>query len=360
MKFIDEFRDGEKAKPLIEEILRLADMPLRLMEVCGTHTVSIARYGIRKILPETIDLVSGPGCPVCVTSNQDLDKAISLAQVPEAVILTFGDMVRVPGSFTTLAAERAKGRDVRVVYSPLDGLIMAEKEENRPFIFLGVGFETTAPTVAATLLEAQKRKIKNFFVFSAHKTVPRALKTLLASGELNLDGFLLPGHVSAITGTHPFEFLSREFGLAAVVAGFEPIDILQAILLLVRQQKNHHPQVEIQYRRGVQPVGNPHALEIMDRVFEPVDADWRGLGRIPQSGLGLRSEFSSFDAGRVFDLPFPESKEPEGCRCGEVLRGILRPRECALFAKVCNPQNPIGPCMVSFEGSCAAAYKYGP
>jgi hydrogenase expression/formation protein HypD len=359
MKFIDEFRDGEKAKPLIEEIHRLADNPIRLMEVCGTHTVSIARYGIRKILPETIDLVSGPGCPVCVTSNRDLDKAISLAQVPEAVILTFGDMVRVPGSFSTLAAERAKGKDVRVVYSPLDGLNMAEKDGSRPFIFLGVGFETTAPTVAATIQEAQKRNVKNFFVFSAHKTVPNALKTLLTSGELNLHGFLLPGHVSAITGSHPFEFLPRDFGLAAVIAGFEPIDILQAILLLIRQVKNHQPRVEIQYRRGVQPQGNPHALQIMDRVFEPVDADWRGIGRISQSGLGLRPEFSVLDAARVFNLPLPESKEPEGCRCGEVLRGILRPPECGLFAKACNPQSPIGPCMVSFEGSCAAAYKYG-
>jgi hydrogenase expression/formation protein HypD len=359
MKFIDELRDGEKARPIIEEIHRLTDRPIRIMEVCGTHTVSIGRYGLRKILPEMIDLISGPGCPVCVTSNRDIDRAISLARIPEAVILTFGDMVRVPGSFSTLAAERAKGGDVRVVYSPLDGLNLAEKDTGRPFIFLGVGFETTAPTVAATLQEAQKRNIKNFFLFSAHKTVPGALKTLLASGELNLDGFLLPGHVSAVTGSHPFEFLPRDFGLAAVIAGFEPIDILQAILLLIRQVRNHQPRVEIQYRRGVQPQGNPHALEIMNRVFEPVDADWRGVGRIPRSGLGLRSEFSAWDAGRAFDLPLPESKDPEGCRCGEVLRGILRPPECALFAKVCNPQNPIGPCMVSFEGSCAASYKYG-
>jgi hydrogenase expression/formation protein HypD len=267
-------------------------------------------------------------------------------------------MVRVPGSFSTLASERAKGRDVRVVYSPLDGLNMAEKEGRRPFIFLGVGFETTAPTVAATIQEAQKRNVKNFFVFSAHKTVPGALKTLLTSGELNLDGFLLPGHVSAITGSHPFEFLPQDFGLAAVISGFEPIDILQSILLLIRQVKNHLPRIEIQYRRGVQPQGNLRALEIMDQVFEPVDAEWRGLGRIPQSGLALRTEFSAMDAARVFDLPLPESKDPEGCRCGEVLRGILRPPECALFAKVCNPQNPIGPCMVSFEGSCAAAFKY--
>ena len=359
MKYIDEFRDGEKAKPLIEEIRRTADQPLRIMEVCGTHTVSIARYGIRKVLPPGIELISGPGCPVCVTANRDLDRAIALAQIPQAVVLTFGDMVRVPGSFSSLDRERAAGKDVRVVYSPLDGLQMAERDPDRPYIFLGVGFETTAPAVAATLLEAGKRNVKNFYVFSAHKTVPRALRTLLNAGEMKLDGFLLPGHVSAIIGSHPYEFLPRDFGLASVISGFEPIDILQSILLLIRQMKNQRPRIEIQYRRGVLPQGNPHAVEVMDRVFQPVDAEWRGLGQIPQSGLALSSDFSSFDAGQKFDLSVPEPREAEGCRCGEVLRGILRPAECALFANVCSPQNPVGPCMVSFEGSCAAAYKYG-
>jgi hydrogenase expression/formation protein HypD len=359
MKYIDEFRDGEKAKPLIEEIRRTADRSLRIMEVCGTHTVSIARYGIRKVLPPSIELVSGPGCPVCVTANRDLDRAIALAQVPKAVILTFGDMVRVPGSFSSLAQERAAGKDVRVVYSPLDGLQMAEKDPDRPHIFLGVGFETTAPAVAATLLEARKRNGKNFFVFSAHKTVPHALRVLLNAGERKLDGFLLPGHVSAIIGSRPYEFLPRDFGLAGVISGFEPLDILQSILLLIRQVKNQRPRVEIQYRRGVSPQGNPHALEVMERVFQPADAEWRGLGRIPQSGLTLRPDFSSLDAGLNFDLSIPEPREALGCRCGEVLRGVLRPAECALFSKVCNPQNPAGPCMVSFEGSCAAAYKYG-
>jgi hydrogenase expression/formation protein HypD len=359
MKYIDEFRDGEKAKPLIEEIRRTADLPLRIMEVCGTHTVSIARYGIRKILPPSIELVSGPGCPVCVTANRDLDRAIALAQIPKAVVLTFGDMVRVPGSFSSLDRERAGGKDVRVVYSPLDGLQMAERDPDRPYIFLGVGFETTAPAVAATLLEAGKRNVKNFYVFSAHKTVPQALRVLLNSGEMKLDGFLLPGHVSAIIGSSPYEFLPRDFGLASVISGFEPLDILQSILLLIRQVKNQRPRVEIQYRRGVLPQGNPHAVEVMGRVFQLIDAEWRGLGQIPQSGLALRSDFSSFDAGQKFDLSVPEPREPEGCRCGEVLRGLLRPAECALFSKVCTPQNPVGPCMVSFEGSCAAAYKYG-
>jgi hydrogenase expression/formation protein HypD len=268
-------------------------------------------------------------------------------------------MVRVPGSFSSLAQERAAGKDVRVVYSPLDGLQMAEKDPDRPYIFLGVGFETTAPAVAATILEVRKRKVRNFFVFSAHKTVPLALRVLLNSGEMKLDGFLLPGHVSTIIGCRPYEFLPRDFGLAAVISGFEPIDILQSILLLIRQVKNQRPQVEIQYRRGVLPGGNPHAVEVMGRVFQPTDAEWRGLGRIPASGLALSSDFSSCDAGLMFDLAVPEPREANGCRCGEVLRGILRPAECALFSKVCSPQNPVGPCMVSFEGSCAAAYKYG-
>ena len=358
MKYIDEFRDGEKAKPLVDEIRRAADRPLRFMEVCGTHTVSIARYGIRRLLPPAVELVSGPGCPVCVTANRDLDRAIALARVPKAVVLTFGDMVRVPGSYSTLAWERAAGMDVRVVYSPLDALPMAEREPDRPHIFLGVGFETTAPAVAATVLEARKRNLRNFFLFSAHKTVPRALRVLLEAGEMKLDGFLLPGHVSAIIGSRPYEFLPRDFGLAAVISGFEPLDILQALLLLIRQAKDQQPRVEIQYRRGVLPQGNPHALEVMERLFDPVDAEWRGLGKIPESGLALNRDYSPFDAGRQFPLSLPEPKEAEGCRCGDVLRGVLRPEACALFSRVCTPGNPVGPCMVSFEGSCAAAYKY--
>ncbi len=358
MKFIDEYRDGEKARPIIEEIQRLADEPIRLMEVCGTHTVSIARYGLRKILPGTIELISGPGCPVCVTSNGDLDKAIALASIPGAAIATFGDMVRVPGSESTLALERAKGRDVRVVYSPLDGLKLAADEPQTKVIFLGVGFETTAPAVAATALEAKSRGLKNFFIFSAHKTVPRALKALLDLGEVKLNGFLLPGHVSTIVGSRPYEFLARDYGLACVISGFEPLDILQSVLLLVRQVKTRNPRVEIQYRRGVNSEGNPRALEVMARTFEPSDVEWRGLGLIPGTGLAFREELAAFDASRVFDLNLPPAKEHRGCRCGDVLRGVLRPQECNLFAKVCNPQNPAGPCMVSFEGSCAAAYKY--
>ena len=360
MKFIDEYRDGEKARPILEEIHRLADEPIRLMEVCGTHTVSIARYGLREVLPPTVELISGPGCPVCVTSQGDVDRAISLAKVPGAAVATFGDMVRVPGSDSTLAEERARGADVRVVYSPLDALRAAEGEPKVKVIFLGVGFETTAPTVAATALEAKSRRLDNFYVFSAHKTVPRALKALLDLGEVKLNGFLLPGHVSAIIGSRPYEFLAADYGMPCVISGFEPLDVLQSVLLLVRQAKSRSPRVEIQYRRGVNLEGNRKAQEVMDRAFRPADVEWRGIGCIPGTGLALGEELSGMDAARVFDLPPVTSRENPGCRCGEVLRGVIRPRECKLFAAVCTPKNPVGPCMVSFEGSCAAAFKYGP
>jgi hydrogenase expression/formation protein HypD len=359
MKFIDEYRDGEKARPIIEEIRRLAKEPLKFMEVCGTHTVSIARYGLRQALPETIELISGPGCPVCVTSNGDLDMAIAMARIPEAMVATFGDMVRVPGSDSSLALERATGRDVRVVYSPLDALKMAEQNPQLKVIFLGVGFETTAPTVAATAIEARNRGVKNFFIFSVHKTVPQALRALIDLGEIKLDGFLLPGHVSAIIGTRPYEFLAEKYGLACVVAGFEPLDILQSVLMLVQQARSGRPQVEIQYKRGVRPEGNPKAMEIMAQAFEPFDVEWRGLGRIPRTGLALQKGLAELDASRVFDVQVPFVQETRGCRCGDVLRGLVRPEGCPLFGKICTPQNPVGPCMVSFEGSCAAAYKYG-
>jgi hydrogenase expression/formation protein HypD len=358
LKFIDEYRNGEQARRIVQEIRRLADRPVRLMEVCGTHTVSIARSGLRQILPETIDLLSGPGCPVCVTSNGDLDKAISLCRASGAAIATFGDMLRVPGSDSSLDRERASGGDVRIVYSPLDGLRMAEKEPDLQVIFLGVGFETTAPTVAATLLEAKNRRMKNFFVFSAHKTVPRALKALLDLGEVHLDGFILPGHVSAVIGSHPYEFLAKDYGLACAVSGFEPLDILQSLLMLVRQVREGHPRVEIQYRRGVTPDGNPRAQEILAQVFRPEDVEWRGLGWIPGTGLALRPEFSELDASRAFPVQVPPPRTDSGCRCGAVLRGIARPKECPLFAQTCSPRNPIGPCMVSSEGTCAAVFKY--
>jgi len=359
MKYIDEYRDGEKARPIIEEIRRLADQPIRLMEVCGTHTVAIARYGLRKVLPPTIDLISGPGCPVCVTSQSDVDLMISLSRAPGVITATFGDMVRVPGSDSSLARERAQGRDVRVVYSPLDGMKIAAAEPQKKVIFLGVGFETTAPTIAATALEARRQGLKNFFVFSAHKTVPRALKALLELGEVKLNGFLLPGHVSTIIGSRPYEFLANDYSVPCVISGFEPLDILQSVFMLVRQVKLRDPRVEIQYRRGVDEEGNRKAQEMIARAFQSSDVEWRGIGCIPGTGLTFREELAGLDAARTFDLPRVQARENPGCRCGEVLRGVIRPRECGLFAEVCTPENPVGPCMVSSEGSCAAAYKYG-
>lgn len=358
MKFIDEYRDREKVRRLAEAIARQARRPLRIMEVCGTHTMAIARYGLRQILPETVELISGPGCPVCVTSQTDMDRGIALAQIQGSLIATFGDMMRVPGSVSTLAQERARGADVRVVYSPLDALRWAEENPHRKVIFLGIGFETTAPAVAVTLGEARRRGIGNFWVFSTHKTIPTALRALLDSGETRVDGFLLPGHVSTIIGSRAYEFLAEDYGVPCVIAGFEPLDILQSILRLIQQENEGRPRVEIAYRRGVTPEGNRKAREVMDSVFEPCDAEWRGLGVIPQSGLALRKAWASWDAGRSFPIPVPPASELQGCRCGEVLRGLIRPTECGLFATACMPENPKGPCMVSSEGSCAAAYKY--
>jgi hydrogenase expression/formation protein HypD len=328
---------------------------LTVMEVCGTHTMAVARSGLRDLLPPGLRLVSGPGCPVCVTSAADLDRVVALARLPQVTLATFGDLVRVPASRTTLAAERAAGADVRVVYSPRDAVELAAQEPVRDVVFAGIGFETTAPTVGAALLEALERGLTNFSVLSLHKTMPAPLRALLDLGETPVRGFLLPGHVSVVTGTSCFRFLSEEYGVAGVVAGFEPADVLQALLLLVRQPE---PAVEIQYGRAVRPEGNRVAQELLARVFEPCDADWRGLGVLPGSGLALRPEYAHADAALRYPVQLNEPLEPAGCRCGDVLRGMLDPAECALFGRRCTPQDPVGACMVSSEGACAARYRY--
>ena len=355
MKYIDEFRDRrfvEKAASDIEEALDGREY--RFMEVCGTHTMSIFRFGLRDMLPRNIQLLSGPGCPVCVTPCGYVDKAIAAAGIKNVIITTFGDMFRVPGSHSTLERERAKGRDIRTVYSTLDALSLARKNPGKEIVFLGVGFETTAPTVARSILMAKDEGLKNYSVLSAHKTMPRALKSL-ASGALEVDGFILPGHVCAITGTWPFEFLAKRHGKRCVVSGFEPSDIMQSILMLVRQKK---PKVEIQYSRITSRAGNPVARRAMERVFESAPSVWRGIGRIPGSGLAIRKDFSQFDAGKKFDIKAGRGREPAGCRCGEVLKGVSIPTECPLFGKRCVPDHPVGACMVSTEGACAAYYKY--
>jgi hydrogenase expression/formation protein HypD len=344
---------------VVEEISELIDGGFRAMEVCGTHTVSIFRSGIRSLLPERIELISGPGCPVCVTPIGEIDRAINLAHRQDVVLLTFGDLMRVPGSTSSLSMARAEGSDVRVITSPLDTLEIAKGEPGKRVVFFAVGFETTSPAIAAAVREAQKSGLDNLFVLSSLRLIPPALRVLLSSGRLALDGFLLPGHVSVIIGAEPYSFLAREFSLRGVITGFEALDILEGISMLLRQKKEGRAEIEIQYRRAVRAEGNPRALGIMEEVFTPVDARWRGLATIPNSGLALRDEFGEMDAAEAFDIPYAEVEEPPGCRCGEVLQGIIRPPECQLFGTRCTPLNPVGPCMVSSEGSCAAFYRYG-
>lgn len=336
-----------------------AESPLKLMEVCGTHTMAIHRHGIPALLPPAVRLISGPGCPVCVTPAGVIDTLIQLAEIPGVVVATFGDMIKVPGSTRSLEAARAAGAQVRVVYSPLDALDLAETSADRQVVFAGVGFETTAPTMAATLLAAEERGIGNFFTVSAFKTIPGPMRALLEDEAVRLNGFLCPGHVSVVTGARVYDFIPREFGIPCVVAGFEPLDILTAIGMLLTQIRDGRAEVEIQYRGAVTWDGNRSAQALLDQVFEPTDTPWRGLGELPSSGLRLRGPYRRFDALNHFGIGMAPTVENDGCRCGEVLRGALEPAACPLFATACTPGSPVGPCMVSSEGTCAAHFKYG-
>lgn len=358
MKYVDEYRDGELARELTRRIRETSTRPVRLMEICGTHTMAIFRHGIRSLLPERIELVSGPGCPVCVTSVGEIDRCVKLAEDPGVIVTTFGDMLRVPGSGDSLQGQAGRGADVRMVYASLDALRIASENPNRKVVFLGIGFETTAPTVAAAVQTARDRGISNFSVLSAHKLLPPAMEALVSSDDLGINGFLCPGHVSTIIGTSSYDDVASRFGVPCVVAGFEPVDILQSILMLVRQIEANEPRAEIQYTRAVAPEGNRAALRLIHEVFEPCDSTWRGLGPIPASGLAFREAFAAFDARTRFDLSIPPAREPAGCRCADVLKGTVRPPECPLFRSVCTPRTPIGACMVSSEGTCAAYYKY--
>ena len=360
MKYIDEFRNNKLAKKLSRAIFDKASSlgRINLMEVCGTHTMSICKFGIREIIPKNINLISGPGCPVCVTPKTYIDKGVAFSRIPGVIVTTFGDMMRVPGSLSSLIGERASGKDVRVVYSPLDAVDIAEDNPQKNVIFLGVGFETTTPTVAASLVHAKKTGVKNFFVFSGHKVVMPAVKALLDSGDININGFICPAHVSAIIGLKPYEVAAKKYGASCVVTGFEPLDILQGILMLVDQIIEKNPKVENQYKRVVKRHGNPKALAIIDTVFTPVDTEWRGIGMIPKSGLLLDKKYSVLDAEKEFSLPEIKTKPDVGCICGSVLKGIKTPLDCKLFGKKCIPENPVGACMVSSEGTCAAYYKY--
>ncbi len=347
--------------------------PSRFMEVCGTHTVAIARSGLKKVLPPTVRLISGPGCPVCVTDQQDIDTAIALAREKGVLLATFGDMVRVPGTNGSLAQAKAEGADVRILYTPFETLRLAEENPRQEVVFLSVGFETTAPLIAAAVKEAARREQRNLSFLVLHKLLPPVMKALL--GDLpamagssfsppanrespSLDGFLMPGHVCAILGVEPFRFLGERYHLPGVVAGFEVDDILLALWMLQRQRRQGRTEMEIAYRRAVRAEGNRTAQHLLEEAFQPVEARWRGIGAIPGSGLALRRTFSTYDARKRFPLQVEPAPDPLGCACGAVLRGVLSPPQCPLFGGVCTPQNPVGPCMVSSEGSCAASYRY--
>jgi hydrogenase expression/formation protein HypD len=349
-------------KRMLDELRVLAqkiNRPLRLMEVCGTHTVEIFRHGIRSVIPSSISLLSGPGCPVCVTPIRDVDTSVAIAKQPDVILATFGDMMRVPGGKQALNEARSEGADVRVVYSPLDALQIAVKEPSKEVVFFATGFETTSPLIAATVRQTEKSGIRNFAVYAAHKLVPPALRALLDSPDVQVDGFILPGHVSAIIGTKPYTFLAEKYGKPGVVTGFEAKDIVESIVMIARQLVLKRSNIEIQYRSVVRPDGNPKALALLEEVFEPTDANWRGIGDIPLSGLQVRERYRDFDARKRYHVTVPEHPEPELCSCGEILRGVKVPTDCAVFGTACTPESPIGACMVSTEGSCAAYYKYG-
>jgi hydrogenase expression/formation protein HypD len=360
LKHIDEYRDAGLARSLVDKIRRASRTPVRLMEVCGTHTVSIFRSGIRSVLPPTVSLLSGPGCPVCVTDQSEIDAFIETARIEDGIVTTFGDLMRVPGSRSSLLKERAEGRDIRMVYSTMDAVDIARKNPDRPVVFLGVGFETTAPTIAAAILAARQQRLKNFSVYAAHKLVPPALEALMTLCESKIDGFILPGHVSVIIGLDGYRAFFERHRIPGVVAGFEAVDLLQTIAMLVEQVESRQPALENAYGRAVSAAGNTTAQKVLAEVFETADVAWRGLGVIPRSGLKIRAAFADFDAERRFDLELPPAREPKGCACGDILTGNKIPPQCALYKTVCTPIEPLGPCMVSTEGTCAAYYKYHP
>ena len=351
---------NSKAAKILEAIRSLDVGEVKLMEVCGTHTMAIAKSGIRTLLPENIKLLSGPGCPVCVTPGEVIDRVLELAMEKNVIITTYGDMVRVPGSTPgdSLQRRRALGADVRIVYSPVDAVEIAKENPGREVVFLGVGFETTAPGTAAAVLTAKEDNVQNFSVWSMLKTVEPALRALIAMDGFNVQGFLCPGHVGTIIGEKGFAFLPEEYGIPAVISGFEAEDILLSVYMLLKQIAEGTPKTENEYTRAVSVNGNGLALKMMEECFKPRYDLWRGLGGIDESGLGLRAELSGFDAEKKFTVPAPEKPKPTACRCGEVITGRIAPADCPMFGKRCTPEDPVGPCMVSSEGACAAAYKY--
>ncbi|MBE9129585.1 MULTISPECIES: hydrogenase formation protein HypD [unclassified Coleofasciculus] len=372
MKYVDEFRNPQAAKALLREIKTLSkdaidsvspkrqNQPLKLMEICGGHTHSIFKYAIEEILPDTIELIHGPGCPVCVMPRGRLDDAIAIAEHPKVIFATFGDAMRVPGSKTSLLQAKALGADIRMVYSPLDCLQMAKENPDKEVVFFGLGFETTAPSTALTIRQAKLEGLENFSIFCNHVLVIPALQSLLDNPDLQLDGFIGPGHVSMVIGIEPYQFIAKNYQKPLVVSGFEPLDILQSIWMILRQLVESRCEVENQYDRIVQSQGNRVALDAMQKVFEVrQDFEWRGLGDIPNSGFKIRPEFAQFDAEVKFTLPNRKVADHKACQCGEILKGVMKPWQCKVFGTACTPETPIGTCMVSSEGACAAYYKYG-
>ena len=367
MKYVDEFRDPVKAKVLLKEIEALVQRiavcrqrPLQLMEVCGGHTHSIFKYGIEPMLPKAIELVHGPGCPVCVLPMGRVDDCLALAEHPQVIFTTFGDAMRVPGSKKSLLQAKADGADVRMVYSPMDALKMARKHPDKEVVFFALGFETTMPSTALTVLQAEREGVKNFSLFCNHITIIPTIKAILDSPELTLDGFLGPGHVSMVIGTQPYDFIATHYHKPIVVAGFEPLDILQSVWMLLKQLAEGRCEVENQYQRVVPDAGNDQALTAVGRVFELREFfEWRGLGSIDHSGIRLKQSYSRFDAERKFSVPNLKIADPKSCQCGEVLKGVIKPWECKVFGGACTPETPLGALMVSSEGACAAYYNYG-
>lgn len=362
MRFVDEYRDAGQAQALAVKIAELCEpgRPYKFMEVCGGHTHTIYKHGLEDYLPENITLVHGPGCPVCVIPMGRVDDTIHLAEQPDVIMTSFGDMMRVPGSTKTFFDSKADGTDIRMVYSPLDALKIAKKNPNKRVVFMAIGFETTAPSTAMTVLRAAADKVDNFSVFCNHVTILPAIKAILDSPDLRLDGFLGPGHVSTVIGCRPYEFIARDYGKPIVTAGFEPLDILRSIYMLLQQLAEGRCEVENQYARVVPWDGNRTGLEVIGRVMELRPYfEWRGLGFISHSALRIRDDYAAFDAERQFDLPGVRVADPKACQCGEVLKGVLKPWECKVFGTACTPETPIGTCMVSSEGACAAYYNFG-
>jgi hydrogenase expression/formation protein HypD len=361
MKFVDEYRDADAARGLAREIAALAgDRPIKIMEVCGGHTHTIYRHGLEDYLPESITLVHGPGCPVCVIPMGRVDDAIHIAEQPGVIMTSFGDMMRVPGGRGSFFDSKAKGADIRMVYSPLDALKIARQHPDRRVVFMAIGFETTAPSTAVTLLRARSERLDNFALFANHVTIIPAIKAILDSPDLRLDGFIGPGHVSTVIGCRPYEFIARDYGKPLVVSGFEPLDILQGIYMILRQIDEGRSEVENQYGRVVRWEGNPKAIAVINQTMELRPYfEWRGLGFISHSAMKLRPEFADCDAEVIFDMPGVRVADPKACQCGEVLKGVIKPWECKVFGTACTPETPIGTCMVSSEGACAAYYNFG-